>query len=189
MGDINAEWREVLRALTLLYREVDQQVGRLYTLHASRLVCRYGCHRCCIDGLTVFEVEAENVRRHHADLLVGGDPHPEGTCAFLDPAAACRIYEYRPYVCRTQGLPLRWIEQRPDGTSLELRDICPLNDQGQPVEALPDGECWTIGPFEGELARLQARMDGGALRRVSLRALFMCEREGAPSSTARKRSA
>lgn len=188
MGDVKVEWEEVLRALTLLYREVDQRVGQLYTLHASRLVCRYGCHPCCIDRLTVFEVEAENIRQHHADLLVGGAPHPAGTCAFLDQAGACRIYEHRPYVCRTQGLPLRWIARRPDGTSTEMRDICPLNDRGQPVEALPEEQCWTIGPFEGKLARLQAGVDGRTRRRMSLRSLFMCERQGAPSSPVRKRS-
>jgi hypothetical protein len=29
-----------------------------------------------------------------------------------------------------------------------------------------------LGPYEGQLAMLQAREDGGALRRVALRALF-----------------
>jgi hypothetical protein len=105
-------------------------------------------------------------------LLLGGDPHPKGGCAFLDQEGACRIYEHRPYVCRTQGLPLRWIEQYPDGTTAELRDICPLNDQGRPVESLPASECWAIGPFEGNLARLQARVDGGPPYRVLLRSLF-----------------
>jgi hypothetical protein len=75
-------------------------------------------------------------------------------------------------VCRTEGLPLRWIEQYPDGTTAELRDICPLNDPGPPIEALPERECWAIGPFEETLARLQARVDGGAPYRILLRSLF-----------------
>jgi hypothetical protein len=32
--------------------------------------------------------------------------------------------------------------------------------------------CWTIGPFEGALAGMQAKVAGGALRRVPLRAMF-----------------
>jgi hypothetical protein len=75
-------------------------------------------------------------------------------------------------VCRTQGLPLRWVEQLPDGTPVEMRDICPLNDQGEPVEALPVQECWSIGPFEDRLARLQIAVDGGDLRRIALRTMF-----------------
>ena len=84
------------------------------------------------DQITVFEVEAEVIRRHHADLLAEGEPHAEGACAFLDGEGACRIYEHRPYVCRTQGLPLRWLEEL-DGETVELRDICPLNDEDDPI--------------------------------------------------------
>ncbi len=167
--------------LSRLYREVEQRVRPLLEIHVARLQCRRGCHQCCVDDLTVFDVEAENIRRHHADLLASGTPHPEGACAFLDQAGACRVYEHRPYVCRTQGLPLRWIEQYPDGVTVELRDICPLNDQGQPVEALPETECWSIGPFEGNLARLQERVDGGAPYRVSLRSLFERGQKKLPS--------
>jgi uncharacterized protein len=156
-----------------LHTEVDLQAGHLNVLHAKRLQCRKGCCSCCVDGLTVFEVEAENIRRHQSVLLSKSTPHPEGACAFLDEAGACRIYEHRPYVCRTQGLPLRWVEERSDGNSVELRDICPLNESGLPLETMPAEECWSIGPFEEWLVRLQALADGGKLRRVPLRSLFV----------------
>ena len=155
-----------------LYREVDLRTERLCDLHVARLRCRCGCCDCCEDGITVFEVEAWNIRRHYADLLTGGPPHPEGACAFLDGEGACRIYPNRPYVCRTHGLPLRWIGEPPDGSPVELRDICPLNEQGPPVEDLPAEACWHIGPFEEALAGLQSAVDGGRLRRVALRELF-----------------
>lgn len=158
--------------LARIRREADLLIRPLLAVHAARLRCRRGCHTCCADDLTVFEIEAEGIRRHHGDLLRDGEPHPRGACAFLDPAGACRIYEHRPYVCRTQGLPLRWIEELPDGTAAEMRDICPLNDEGPPVESLDATECWTLGPVEARLARLQAAADGGELRRVRLRGLF-----------------
>jgi hypothetical protein len=172
MGNIKVDWEPLLADLARFYEEVDRWVRPLNTLHAARLVCRKGCHDCCVEGLTVFEVEAEHIRRHHAELLIEASPHPEGACAFLGRAGVCRIYENRPYVCRTQGLPLRWVEQLQDGAPVEMRDICPLNDQGQPVEALPARECWSIGPFEDRLARLQIAADGGELRRIALRAMF-----------------
>jgi hypothetical protein len=172
MQETHGRLEGVLRGLARLYGEVDHQAGRLAALHASRLACRRGCRQCCADGLTVFEVEAQNIRRRHAALLLDGAPHPEGACAFLDQDGACRIYEHRPHVCRTQGLPLRWIEELPDGSRVEMRDICPLNEQGSPLEGLPEAECWTLGPTEARLARLQAEACGGALRRVPLRSLF-----------------
>ena len=67
---------------------------------------------------------------------------------------------------------MRWIEEGSGGNTVELRDICPLNDSGPPLEGMPAEECWSIGPFEERLARLQALADGGELRRVELRSLF-----------------
>lgn len=163
---------QALHELTALYREVDAQAERLSRLHAARLRCRRGCHDCCVDGLTVFEVEAHHIRRTAGALLAAASAHPPGACSFLDREGSCRIYAQRPYVCRTQGLPLRWRETDDDGHTVELRDICPLNEAGPPVEGLAPEACWTIGSVEGRLASLQARLNEGVPARVALRALF-----------------
>ncbi|CAN5699716.1 hypothetical protein BH09MYX1_BH09MYX1_53940 [soil metagenome] len=139
-------------------------------LHAPRLHCARGCSSCCLDELTVFEVEAEPIRRLHAELLAHGVPHVGG-CAFLDDAGGCRIYAERPYVCRTQGLPLRWLEEQ-DGVTVELRDICPLNEAGTPIEELAAEDCWSLGPTEEGLAALQVASSAKGPPRTSLRALF-----------------
>ncbi|MCA9618024.1 MAG: YkgJ family cysteine cluster protein [Myxococcales bacterium] len=157
-----------MKDVETLHAEVDAASRRLTVLHAERLACARGCHDCCRDDLTVFEVEAALIRRHHGALLREGRPHPEGGCAFLDDAGACRIYPHRPYVCRTQGLPLRWID---DEAEAEYRDICPLNEAGPPIEELEPEACWTLGPAEASLAGLQAA-DGHAGERVALRSLF-----------------
>jgi len=121
--------------------------------------------------LQVGEVEAARIRAHAAAVLREA-PHPPGACAFLDDAGACRIYAHRPYVCRTQGLPLRWLDFDAPAGPVERRDICPLNEPGVPIEALPAADCWELGPIEARLAALQARRSGGALPRVRLRDLF-----------------
>jgi Fe-S-cluster containining protein len=117
-----------------------------------------------VDGITVFEVEADRIRAGAASLLAEGVPHAEGRCAFLGAEGECRIYEHRPYVCRTQGLPLRWIDEEAEA---EYRDICALNDEGAPIVELPAEECWTLGEIEERLARMN---EGRG--RVGLRALF-----------------
>ena len=139
-------------------------------LHAARSHCRQGCSACCTDDLTVFEIEAEGIRARHAELLATGTPHPIGACAFLDAEGGCRIYAERPYVCRTQGLPLRWLDEDEAGL-VEYRDICPLNEAGEPLDTLPAESCWTLGAVEGRLAALQVAA-GGTLSRVPLRGLF-----------------
>ena len=158
--------------LEALHREVDEGARALETAHCDRLRCTLGCCFCCVDEITVFEIEAERIVRHHPKLLAAGEPHPVGGCAFLNEVGACRIYEHRPYVCRTQGLPLRWQDETPNGEPAELRDICPLNESGRAIEELPAEECWEIGPIEERLAILQAARDGGRRTRVRLRDLF-----------------
>ena len=162
---------ESLAALVALHREIDDKATDLVQHHGPRMLCQKGCHDCCRDDLTVFEIEAMRITTLSADLLEKEAPHPPGACAFLNEEGACRIYEHRPYVCRTQGLPLRWIEEE-DGEWVEYRDICPLElDQIAP-ETLEEDECWTLGETEGKLAALQMQMDDGKGRRISLRSLF-----------------
>lgn len=111
-------------------------------------------------------------------LNVRGDPDGVfggGRCAFLDAEDACRIYPHRPYVCRSQGLPLRWLDHDEEQ---ELRDICPLNAGPDGVDLIsqPADACFELGPFEGRLAMLQAvhqrAKPGTPLKRVALRNLF-----------------
>ncbi len=158
---------EQLEAIRRFHEDVDRAAAQVASHHRGRLRCALGCTDCCLDDLTVFEVEAARIRSECAALLDSEPPHPPGRCAFLDASGACRIHTQRPYVCRTQGLPLRWIED-----AIEYRDICPLNEEGPAIEELPTTHCWTIGPLEERLQALQRRCGGGELKRVALRDLF-----------------
>ena len=160
-------------SLVALHAEVDAAARALAAQHGDRLRCGRGCAACCVDDLTVFEIEAERIRAAHPALLDEGEPAPPGRCAFLDTEGACRVYEERPYVCRTQGLPLRWLEEQGDGGEIvERRDICELNLEGPDLATLPEDALWWLGPVEQRLAALQHAADGGEGRRVALRSLF-----------------
>jgi Fe-S-cluster containining protein len=161
----------ILKSLQQLYKSIDNRAEELARIHEKRLKCRQGCHTCCVDDLSVFQVEADNIASHFSKLLQQSHPHAKGVCAFINEQGACRIYGARPYVCRTQGLPLQWIEEE-HGKSFAMRDICPLNDEGNALETLPEEECWQIGPAEEALAKLQYAAYKGMLSRVKIRDLF-----------------
>jgi hypothetical protein len=167
-----------LAALRELHSEVDSKVDALSKRHVGRLQCGRGCADCCLDDLSVYEVEAERIRVHHARLLRDGTPHTAGRCAFLDEDHSCRIYPDRPYVCRTQGLPLRWFgpadskSASPGNEIAELRDICPLNLEGPPLSEIPDDDCWLLGPFEERLESVARSFDCESPGRIRLRTLF-----------------
>lgn len=159
--------------LAAVHAEVDREAAAIAARLGERITCQRGCAGCCVDGLTVFEIEADRIRRDVGDRLAGSTAHTAGACAFLDTDGACRIYESRPYVCRSQGLPLRWLEENDDGETVEYRDICPLNDHGTPIETLGEDDCWTIGPIEARLVHLQRAARGDAGQRIALRELFV----------------
>lgn len=159
---------ETTHQLEAIHARADARVAALEAVHGSAITCKRGCAACCVDGLTVFEVEAQHIEHHAAGLLANATPHAEGGCAFLDAAGACRIYAHRPYVCRTQGVPLRMLDH---DAGVESRDVCTLNLQGQDLVQLASKDLFEIGPFEAELAMLQDRTFG-ALARRPLRGLF-----------------
>jgi Fe-S-cluster containining protein len=163
--------REATEAIQALHRRIDEQVRPLEALHAEGLVCARGCSSCCVDDITVFTVEAALIRHHHRRLLEEGEPHAPGACAFLDEEGACRIYPERPYVCRTQGLPLRWLDEGWPEDWTERRDICELNEPGVALLELDAEACWTLGPVESKLQALEQCV-GAGLERVRLRDLF-----------------
>ncbi|MEZ4225763.1 MAG: YkgJ family cysteine cluster protein [Polyangiaceae bacterium] len=163
---------DAVAACAEFHREVDEQVAPLATFHGRRLQCRRGCYDCCSDDLTVLEVEAELIRTRHEALLREQEAGPVGGCAFLDADGGCRIYADRPYVCRTQGLPLRFYDEDDAGEIHEHRDICPKNLPGLPLANLDEARCLLLGPSELRLVSLQ--MQGfSRMRRVALRDLFL----------------
>ncbi len=167
--------RHFLDSLAAIHAEVDARAQELGAQHTDLLVCEKGCSDCCQDGLTVLEIEAAWILAHRDQWdRPQAEPHPPGKCAFLTASGSCRIYKWRPYVCRTQGLPLRWL----DGAAREGRSICPLNEvefarAGVTLESLPPESLWTLGEVEGRLASLQAEASGEFEQvRISLRSLL-----------------
>ncbi len=120
-----------------LIEQVNRLAARLSSQYARHLVCRSGCSGCCHHHLSVFAVEAAAVRaavdalpeslhqqlaQQARDVLkmeARGEP---AVCPMLV-NDRCSIYELRPLICRTQGLPL--LLETEDGEA-EV-DFCPLN--------------------------------------------------------------
>ena len=159
-----------LRIIEDRRKRLDPLLQKLHLRFENQLKCGKGCHECCVDELTVFEVEAQSIQARYPHVLKE-KPHPPGKCAFLNIDGECRVYEARPYVCRSQGLPLRWLDEH-QGEWVEFRDICPLNDENIALEKLDENDCWTVGPEEEFLATTQSREGAQPGKRVELRALF-----------------
>ena len=108
----------------LLINEIDEHTAILDDIHHKHMNCKNGCALCCID-FSVFPIEfyyllnqlkAQNVK-HKSDSDLSTD-----ICVFLL-NNSCTIYNQRPIMCRTHGLPLLYAN---DNGDWEL-SACELN--------------------------------------------------------------
>jgi Fe-S-cluster containining protein len=124
-----------------MYRQliegVDDLTSQLNERYKSHLQCGAGCSGCCQHHLSVFAVEAAVLTeaiaalpeatqtriRQQAEDINKREAKGEAVACPLLVDNLCSVYEARPLICRTQGLPLLY--EADDGAQ-EI-DFCPLN--------------------------------------------------------------
>jgi Fe-S-cluster containining protein len=150
-----------------LAAKVDGFFARVTSRHGDDMQCGSGCSDCCHVRLTVTHAEAAAIRAHVATLtpdqrreLTGG---PVDRCAALDQNGRCRIYEARPFVCRTHGAPIRLTRQ-----SLPVIESCFRNFG----TTEPDPDCVLDQTTLSALTLAVDRAEGGDGTRVDLAELL-----------------
>lgn len=112
-----------------LLARVDSLCSTITNLLGKQITCSVGCSSCCT-SITIFPVEAAAIR-DALDKL----PHPEAEkilrhiseqvdgerCPILY-KHQCMLYDSRPIICRTHGLPILYTS---DGQ--QKSDCCRLN--------------------------------------------------------------
>lgn len=139
----------------LLLRRVDQHCGKIIEQFSEQISCRAGCSGCC-RHLSLFPVETANlvkaVRNLPAEIksiLSGQIEWPEnGSCPLLLDDW-CTIYDSRPVICRTHGLPLL---AEVDGT--RAVDCCPENFRT--AESLPGSAVIDLEALNSALVAINA---------------------------------
>jgi hypothetical protein len=133
------------------YREltgkVDAFFARVEARHGDDMRCAVGCTACCHTRLTVTGIEAAAIvaavdamsddRRAvlAATARLPNDDH-DPRCAALDADGACLVYEARPVVCRSHGVPVRTVH----AGGLPVVTSCHLNfTRHGPADA--DADC------------------------------------------------
>ncbi len=128
---------ELSATLVQLRRRVDAHFDAALARSPAAFQCGPGCESCCHVRIGVFTVEAAPIRdalarlattdpalrtrvRHQAD-----DPEHAERCALLVDGR-CSVYDARPLICRSHGLPIAAADPGDPAAPLRL-DHCPLN--------------------------------------------------------------
>jgi hypothetical protein len=108
------------RYLSLLAR-IDDLCMRLRHKHGRHISCAPECSACCSQILNLLPVEFYYLQAaaRDADLQ---EPSTAGEICPLLREGRCLLYDYRPVICRTHGMPLLV-----DENGLQRVDCCPEN--------------------------------------------------------------
>lgn len=147
---------ELLHNYRLLVHKVDQFCQQTMTKYAGNITCSPGCDDCC-RHLSLFPVEAFAVASALQEASAperailrrrASETDLQGTCPLLL-NKKCSLYDARPLICRTHGLPLV--------TAIEGSrrvDCCPLNFQG--LDSLPGDSVLNLDHLNETLVAVNA---------------------------------
>lgn len=151
--------------LVRLRARVDQHFAQAVARTPEQFACRPGCESCCHQRFSVFEVEAAPIREALAQLARtdgearrrvrarGQDSGLRACALLLD--GRCSVYEQRPLICRSHGLPIGVRESDEPGSPLRL-DHCPLNfiEHGHGDREIPRASVLVLDAINQPLAVL-----------------------------------
>lgn len=128
-----------------LVLDLDRLIVRLSQRLQSFINCAPGCSPCCRE-FSVLPLEAALIAGSTAAVL---KPISDaGHCPLLDDNR-CSIYPQRPLICRTQGLPIGYIDEATEQIEVSA---CPLNfSEDHPFEY---DDLLLLDPFNTRLAAL-----------------------------------
>ncbi len=107
-----------------IINDIENLSKQLSAEHAKHLKCKEGCDLCCMD-YSIFPIEFYTIlnRLQQKDFQPKSkEQKDKASCIFLK-NHSCTIYENRPVICRTHGLPLLYMN---DNNEWELSN-CELN--------------------------------------------------------------
>ena len=155
--------KDPLARLADLADAVDENFARIQTRRGACMQCRAGCTDCCRARLSVTHVEEAFLRRGLArlseaerkELARRARDKAREMCPALDAEGRCQLYDSRPLICRSFGVPLR---RRREVVLVNppVIDVCDLNFVDVPLEPLPAEDVLDQTSLDTELAAIDA---------------------------------
>lgn len=137
---------------------LEKEILRLTERHGDGIQCHAGCSACCM-GFSVFPLEAALLREATnaipeeimaVVLRNQTGEKADAACPFLV-NDLCVVYDARPVICRTHGLPLAYIDE--EQGIIEV-SACPINFGAEVT--FTEEDLLFLGRFNAELAELNA---------------------------------
>jgi Fe-S-cluster containining protein len=150
---------------TQLLAKVDLMFNSVVERNPGQFQCQRSCYACCQPGLTISNIEATRIREwlsENADVFAkirdsSTMMNDKNYCPLLDKSGLCSIYEVRPMICRSHGMPVSWGAS--EGGSQEERDVCPLNFEGVNLQSLSKMDVLSLDKLNVLLSLINRQFD------------------------------
>lgn len=144
-----------IAAYRQLRDEIDKLSAKLEKEHTKYLSCKSGCDLCCMD-YSIFPVEfysiLEELKNQKFQKAPPGNRKNGQACVFLK-NHQCTIYNSRPIICRTHGLPLLFTNNEAEW---EL-SACELNFKEFDLEKFTSENTFPQDKFNSKLFQLNKK--------------------------------
>ena len=141
-----------------LRNDIDSMCKTLENIHDRHLNCKIGCDLCCM-AISVFPVEfyAIEAELNQDSVRHLQAPKDDSQCRFLV-SHRCTIYDSRPVICRTHGLPLLYMSLENDEYELSL---CELNFTKFDFEDFDEENTFPMDQFNSRLYLINKKFIAG----------------------------
>lgn len=162
-GSRYTESMDSLQRLQELAEEVDREFARIRSRYDDAMQCRSGCSACCRARLSITRVEEAFLRRGlgllqvetRQELAAAASDEKREVCPALDEQGRCRVYESRPLICRSYGVPLRHRREVPL-VNPPVIDVCDLNFVQTDLNVLPAEDVMDQTSIDAKVAEIDA---------------------------------
>ena len=99
----------------LLRTEIDNHSKKIENEHSDQIQCKKGCDMCCMD-YSILPIEFHSILNDLKENKLIPETlakAKDDECIFLI-NHVCTIYNQRPIICRTHGLPLLFMNENND---------------------------------------------------------------------------
>jgi uncharacterized protein len=147
---MNESSQRIIGKYLQLREEIDHVCSSLNKIHKKYSNCKQGCDECCMN-FRLLPVEFYSILFSVKELkLMNLNDNDTNSCPFLI-KHSCSIYEHRPLICRSHGLPILDMDQ--EGENWEL-SFCQLNFKENDDEYFTHSNCYHQDLFNSKLYML-----------------------------------
>ena len=139
-----------------LIQAIQEHTIEIQNTHAKHINCEAGCHSCCLPDLHISGIEKQRIAKYiqSSSILIETlqklkekNPYQSTRCQMLDENGFCSIYEVRPIICRTHGLPILFQDK-----DQWFADVCSLNFVTDSLDILEQDDFLPLDFINHELA-------------------------------------